>query len=132
MSRRHQRGDDRGYSVLEAAITLPAMIMLTMAIVQYALVWHARNVAQAAAQQALRTGEAYGSTAAAGKSDAESFLHQVAPHLLPNPDVAVNRSRTTVTVRIHASVISVVPFGSFTVDSSASGPVEIFVQSSNP
>ncbi len=130
LRRRHdavRAGRDRGYSVLEAAITLPVMIFLTMVIVQWAIVWHARNVAQAAAQEGLRTAEAYQSSGAAGQADAVNFLHQTAPHALAGATVTVDRGPTTVTVRVHSTVMSVIPFGNFSVDESASGPVEIFV-----
>lgn len=122
-----RRERDGGYSVLEAAITLPAMILLTMVIVQWAIVWHARHVVQAAAQQALRAAEAYQSSAAAGHADGINFLHQVAPHALLNPSISVQRSPTNVTVHVHATVKSVIPFGSFAADATAAGPVEIFV-----
>jgi Flp pilus assembly protein TadG len=118
---------ERGYSVLEAAITLPAMFLLTMLVVQWAVLWHARNVAQAAAQEGLRTARGYESSADAGQADAESFLAQVAPRALPDATVTVDRSATSVTVRVHASVMSVVPFSSLSVDESATGPVEAYV-----
>lgn len=128
--RRHRRLRGRredGYSVLEAAITLPIIFLLLMFIVQWAIVWHARNVAQAAAQEGLRTAEAYQSSAAAGRSDAVNFLDQTAPHALPGAIVTVDRGTTTVTVHVHAPVMSVVPLGHFSVDEFASGPIEQFV-----
>lgn len=118
---------DRGYSVLEAAITLPAMFFLTMFVVQWAILWHARNVAQAAAQEGLRTARGYESSAEAGRADAASFLAQVAPNAMPGATVTVDRSATSVTVKVHSSVMSVVPFGDFSVDESATGPVELYV-----
>lgn len=119
-------GDD-GYSVLEAAIVLPVVFLLLMLIVQWAIVWHARHVAQAAAQEGLRTAEAYTATAAAGQADATNYLAQVAPHALPDPQVTVTRTATTVTVRVHAPVMTLLPFGHFSVDESVSGPIERFV-----
>jgi Flp pilus assembly protein TadG len=128
LRRRHRtlRGADRdaGYSALEAAITLPAIVFLLMAIVQWAIIWHARGVAQAAAQEGLRSAAAYGSTTAAGQQDVANYIRQVAPNALGNPHIDVTHSHNTITVHIHATVPSLVPFGSFTVDSTASGPVE--------
>lgn len=112
--------------MLEAAITLPAIILVTMFIVQWAIVWHARSVAEAAAEEGLRTAESYQSTAADGKADTINYLHQVAPHVLAGAQVTVDRAPTTVTVRVQSPVMSVIPFGDFTVDESASGPVEAF------
>ena len=120
------RSDD-GYSIVEAAITLPVIFLLTMFVVQWAIVWHARNVAQATAQEALRTAQSYQSTASAGESDGNNYVAQVAPHVLGKNCVSVTRSAAMVTVRVHCDVISLVPFGHFSVDETASGPVEKYV-----
>lgn len=125
--RQSRRETDAGYSVLEAAIVLPAVFGLLMVLVQWAIVWHARSVADAAAQEGLRTAEAYGSTAAAGRADAVNYLAQVAPHSLPGPQVTVIRGPTAATVHVHATVMTVIPFGHFHVDETVSGPVETYV-----
>jgi Flp pilus assembly protein TadG len=131
LRRRHRalrgRDGDAGYSVLEAAITLPIIIVLLLIIVQWAIVWHTRNIANAAAQEALRTAERYNSTGSAGRQDGETYISQVAPHVLPGGCVAVQRTATTVTVHVHCKIkLSVVPFGSYWVDETVSGPVERF------
>ncbi|PZS32197.1 MAG: hypothetical protein DLM61_07315 [Pseudonocardiales bacterium] len=128
--RRHRllrKNDDRGYSVLEAAITLPIMFFLLMAVVQWAIVWHSRNVTQAAAQEALRTAQSYQSTASAGKADGATYLSQVAPHALKDCRVNVTRSPATVTVHVRCRVMSVIPFGNYAADETVSGPVEKYV-----
>jgi len=128
--RRHRRlraTGDAGYSVLEASITLPVIFLMLMFIVQWAIVWHTRSLAQTAAQEALRTGERYGSTAAAAEQDGNNYLSQLAPNVLPPGCVHVTRTATTVTVRVHCNVLSVIPLGSFSVDETVSGPVEKFV-----
>ena len=122
---RRLRGDD-GYSVVEVVITFPVLILLVMLVVQFALLWHARHVAEAAAQDGLRSARGYASTAELGQQDAQSYLAQVAPRLLLAPTVDVRRTPTTVTVRVHAGVLSIVPLG-LDVDETAVGPVERFV-----
>lgn len=125
LSRRLRAAGDgeAGYNIVEFMLTFVALIVITMILIQFALLWHARHVAQAAAQDALRTASDYQSTAAAGQSDGYDYLHQVAPHLVLNPQVAVTRSATTVTVEVTGGVLSVGPFH-LTVRESASGPVE--------
>lgn len=118
---------DGGYSVLEAAIVFPIVFFLIMLVAQWAIVWHARSVTEAAAQEGLRTAESYQSTAAAGRADALTYLGQVAPRSLPNPDVTVTRTASTATVQVTARVASVIPFGHFSVTETASGPVENYV-----
>jgi hypothetical protein len=118
---------DGGYSVLEAAITVPAAFLVLMLVVQAAIVWHARGVAEAAAQEGLRTAQAYQSTAAAGRLDTVRYLTQVAPRALSDPQVSVTRATKRVSVTVHARVISVIPFAHLAVTETASGPVETFV-----
>ncbi|HVV76563.1 MAG TPA: TadE family protein [Mycobacteriales bacterium] len=125
---RHGHGiGDAGYSVLEAAIVLPIVFFLIMLIAQWAIVWHARSVTEAAAQEGLRTTENYQATAAQGHADTVAYLSQVAPRSLPDPHVIVSRTAQTATVTVTATVASVIPFGHFTVTETASGPVENYV-----
>lgn len=120
-------GGDRGYSIVEAVITLPVMLGLTMLVVQYALLWHGRHVAEAAAQDGLRAARAFGATAAMGERDATDYLREVAPRLLLQPTVQAQRTATVATVRVQARVLSVIPFGGFDIEESVAGPVERFV-----
>ena len=82
-----RRRDDGGYSVVEAAITLPALILFTMLVVQWALLWHGRHVVEAAVQDGVRAARAYQATAADGQHSAQAYLHAVAPTLLTAPQV---------------------------------------------
>ena len=119
-------GADRGSTVAEAVIIVPVIILLTLVVVQFVLVWHGRHLAQAAAQTAARAAATYQGTAEDGRADAEAYLAQVAPSLLPGRDVQVTRDAGTVTVTVHADVLTVIPFGGFTVDERATAPVEAF------
>jgi Flp pilus assembly protein TadG len=111
---------------VETVITVPVLILFTMTVVQYALVWHGRHVAEAAAQDGLRSARGYQATTAAGQQAAEDYLHQVAPNLLSRPRVSATRTLTTASVHVHAHVLAVVPLADFDVDETASGPVERF------
>ena len=122
---------DAGYNPMEAAIIVPIIIVFTMLVVQYAWLWHGRHVAEAAAQAAARSAAAYTSTASVGQADGASYLDQVAPHLLTDRTVTVDRGPQTVTVTVTATVTSVIPFGHFTVTETAAAPVETFVNFSD-
>ena len=63
-------------------IIVPVIIM-TMVVVQFVLLWHGRHVAQAAAQTAARAAATYQGSAAVGRADGDAYLAQVAPNLLP-------------------------------------------------
>jgi hypothetical protein len=105
---------------------LPAVILLTMLVVQYALLWHGRHVAEAAAQDGLRAARAYQANAAAGQAAAARYLAQVAPNLLTAPIIDAERTPLTASVDVRARVLSVVPLGTFDVAAHAAGPTERF------
>ena len=113
-------------------IIVPIVVLLTMVVVQFVLVWHGRHVAQAAAQTAARSAAAYQATAAVGQADGDAYLQQVGENLLPGRTVRVNRDASTVTVTVTADVLTVIPFGSFFVDESATAPVEAFTAAGAP
>jgi hypothetical protein len=118
---------DGGYSTVEAVVTLPAVIFLTMLVVQYALLWHGRHGAEAAAQDGLRAARAYQASAATGQAAAARYLAQVAPNLLTAPTVEAVRTPATASVDVRAQVLSVLPLATFAVSAHAAGPVEHFV-----
>lgn len=122
-----QSSGEAGFSTLEAVVVIPVVVIITMLVIQYVMLWHARNLAQAAAQDGLRAARGYQATAAQGQASATHYLDTVAGNLLHNRQIDADRSATTVQVTIHASVLSVVPFGSYTVTETATGPVERYV-----
>lgn len=117
---------DRGSTVAEAVIIVPVIIIATLVVVQFVLLWHGRHVAQAAAQTAARAAATYQGSADIGRADGDAYLAEVAPSLLPGRNISVTRDATTVVVTIHADVLTVIPFGNFTIDERASAPVEAF------
>src|SRR5579859_2140091 len=70
---------DRGSSAVELAILAPALIMMTMLIIQFAIWFDARHAALAAAQAGDRIARAEAATNQAWASDAEneanSYFH---------------------------------------------------------
>lgn len=125
------RRDDAGYSIVEAVITLPVLLLLVMIVIQQTMVWHGRHVAEAAAQTGLRSGRAYQATAAAGQAAAEDYIRRVAPTLLTSPSVTAQRNAATVTVTVRAHIpavlpIALLPGSSLDVTETAAGPVERF------
>lgn len=117
---------DGGFSTLEAVVVIPVVVIVSMIVVQMVMVWHARNVAEAAAQDGLRVARGYQATGPQGQAAAEQYLDSVAGHMLVSRSCTADRTGSTVVVRVNAQVMSVVPFGSFTVQESATGPVEAF------
>ena len=120
-------GADRGDATVEAVIIVPVIVVLTLLVVQFVLVWHGRHVAQAAAQNAARSAAAYQAQPAAGQAAGDDYLAEVAPNLLPGRSVTVTRDAAGVTAIVGADVLTVIPFAAFHLQEQATVPLEIFV-----
>ena len=120
------RGDD-GYSVVEAALTIPVLLFFWMLAVQAALLWHGRHVAESAARDGLEAARGYQARDQAGQEAAFGYLRDVAPHLLQRPAVTVNGTNSAVRVTVRARIMPVIPGIEFEVSESAEGPIERFI-----
>lgn len=127
MRRLRQLREEKGASIVEFVITVPALFLLVLLIIQFALAWHAQHVALGAAQEGARIARAEDSSTAAGRARAIAFLDDAAPNLITGKNVAVTRTATAASVRVRGKVIVVLPGLSFHVDETAQGPVERFI-----
>lgn len=118
---------DRGAVSAELVIATPLLLLMLLAIVQFALWSHATHIAQAAASQGLAAARAQGGTAAAGSASAQQVLDQLARGPLTGSIVNADRTATSASVRISGTAASVVPFLSLPVHAETAGPVERFV-----
>jgi len=108
-------------------IIVPVIVVLTLLVVQFVLVWHGRHLAQAAAQTAARSAATYQAQPAVGQAAGDQYLAEVAPNLLPGRSVTVTRDSAGVTVIVTADVLTVIPFAGFHIQEQATAPLEIFV-----
>jgi len=116
--------DDRGAVSAELVIATPLLMLLLLAIVQFALWSHATHIAQAAASQGLAAARTQHGTATAGVTSAQQLLNQLADGPLTDPTVNADRTATTASVHIRGTATSVVPFLTLPVTANAAGPVE--------
>jgi Flp pilus assembly protein TadG len=123
---RRLRGD-RGAGAAEVVIAVPLLMLLILAIVQFAVWAHASSVAQATAEEALAAARVQGSSAAAGQQRAAQVLGQIGGAVLVAPQVAVTRTAGSATVQITATAEHVIPFFTMPVHVTVTGPVERFV-----
>lgn len=126
--RKGLRGGDRGAHTVDFAIVAAPLLLVTFMAVQAGLLFHARSVALAAATQGANVARAYGSTTAAGEDKATRFLETVGQGL-HSPKVVAESNGTDVTVVVTGHAPSIIPFMTFNVRQTASGPVERFVPS---
>lgn len=124
--RLHPAGE-RGSSTIDAVLILPIVALTTLVAVTLAMASLATNVAEAAARQGLHAASAYEGGDAEGREEARAYLNAVMPILLARAQVEVTRTATTVTVRVHGPVLSILPWPRSTVDARVSGPIERFV-----
>lgn len=118
--------DQRGSASIELVILFPALLLLVTVLMQYALWFHARSLALAAAQEGVAAARVYGAVPADGATIALAF---VAAH---GADTLLGLSATAsapavgqVEVVVTGRVLSVVPgVVGPAVTQSAAGPVE--------
>jgi Flp pilus assembly protein TadG len=124
--------DQRGTGTVELVIATPVLLLLILFIIQGALDMHARNIAQAAASEALSATRVSGGSITAGTTEANRVLSQLGNGPLHASSVNVRRTATQASVTITGTVTNVVPFFTFTVHGDAVGPVERFTAGARP
>lgn len=124
--RRALRGD-RGSVSVELVIATPLLLMMLLAIVQFALWSHATHIAQAAASQGLAAARVHGATAAAGRAGAQRVLDELGREPLIDTSISASRTAESVSVAITGVASSVIPFLRLPVHAEALGPLERFV-----
>lgn len=124
MRREH---DERGDTMVQTVIVAPVLFLLIMGILQFALVAHAQNVAEAAAQEGVAAARRFDAQSSDGVAEANSALDTLGPRMLHERRVSVARSQTTATVTVTGRVLSLVPGIKPSISETASGPVERYV-----
>jgi Flp pilus assembly protein TadG len=119
---------ERGSATTEVVLLTPVLLFLIMAIIQFGLWYHAQHVAQAAAEQGVRTARSNGSTVEAGRQRAEDFLSDVAPTLIGSPVVVADREGDVASVTVDGTAVALLPGLTLTVHAEASSPVERFYE----
>ena len=129
-------GDDRGSSSVEFAILLPILAVLIFGGPQLAMWYFAREAAVAAAQAVARAASANGAPAGSGAAAATSYLTSTASGTTTGatPVTEDDTNPATVTVRVQATVVSVIPLPglTFTIDVSSTRARERFTNPGTP
>lgn len=127
--RRRRVRSDRGASSLELAILGPAVLLMTFISIQFALWYHAKNVAQSAVEAGARASRAYQATDSDGVQVARTVFGNLDGGAVTDGGISVTASRTstTVTLRLDAQSVSLLPGMTFPVHVTAGGPIEQFV-----
>lgn len=107
-------------------VATPLLLLLVLAVVQFALWQHAVHVADAAAQEGARSARIEGGSAASGQARAEDMLGTLGRTTVVDPRVTVRRDAERARVEVHGYASSVLPFLRLPVEASSEGPLERF------
>lgn len=113
----------RGSVSVQMVILVPALFAVMFLGAQAALIYQARTVALAAAQEGARSAAAEDGTTSAGISTAAAFIAQSTSGV-SDTRVSGSRSATTATIRVRTRCLSVIPGWTPAITQSASLPVE--------
>lgn len=105
----------------------PALLLVLMLIVQFALYSHANSVAEAAAQDASAAARQADGSQVVAEAAARRTLDTLGPRMLTGRSVTVTRSTVGVSVSVSGTVVALVPGLKWRVRQTAAGPVERFV-----
>jgi Flp pilus assembly protein TadG len=119
---------ERGATSLELALLTPVLLFVILLVVQFAMVYHARHIALAAAQAGARVarGQVTGDWQGAAKSKAESYAQQIGPNIITGVVATPSGGADERFVDVQGQAINVIPFMSLRVHQRAGGPTECF------
>jgi Flp pilus assembly protein TadG len=122
------RRRDRGASTLELALLTPILLLVIMLVIQFAMVFHARHVALAAAQSGARVarGQSTGDWKGASEAKAREYVQQIGPELLIGPGASAGGDQNQRWVTVTGTATPVVPFLKFHVTERSEGPIECY------
>lgn len=108
-------------------IATPVVLLMLLAIVQFALWSHATHIAQTAASHGLAAARAHGGSAAEGSTSAQGVLDQLGRGPLKATTITSHRDAQSASLDITGTATSVIPLLTLPVNATATGPVERFV-----
>lgn len=117
-------GREVGLTSTELAVLMPVLVVLVLAPIQVGLWWHASQVADAAAREAVDASQVDGATEDVGVAAANRFLD--AAGNLTHRNVTVVRGTDMVTVEVTGRAPLLIPGLDWQVKAVAVGRVERF------
>jgi Flp pilus assembly protein TadG len=122
-----QRHRERGASTVEFAVGLSLMVLLVMAVIQFAVYFHLRAVAGTSARHGVDRGRIVDGSDGDALIAANEFLDQSGSSLTGR-QVTASRTGDEFSVTVTGQVPSVMPGLNLTVDVTKSAPIEEFVE----
>ncbi|MFC4586598.1 TadE/TadG family type IV pilus assembly protein [Sphaerisporangium corydalis] len=124
---------ERGATVIELALIMPVVLVVILLIVQFALVFHGRQVADAAAREGARIARGAGTGSSGWQGSAEArargIVKTIGPKMLQRVAVRAWEKGDQRGVTVEGDAVAVVPLlpgMSFKITSTFGGPIECF------
>jgi hypothetical protein len=128
---------EAGASAVELAMLTPLLIIVIAGTIQFAMVYHARHVALAAAQAGARVARATAADRPDGweapaRAKTFDYLKAIGPNLLERPSATpLQRFQggqlVDVGIEVRGTAVRVIPFLTLQVTERSRGPVERFI-----
>lgn len=119
--------DERGSAGVEFLIVAVTLFMLFATMVQFGVRFHANRIAEAAAREGAVAAARWDGTAGSGEAKAREFASRGTP-AVRGASISGSRTATSARVRVTVTVPSLVPWLNGPITSSATAPVERFVE----
>lgn len=106
----------------------PILLLVILLVVQFAMVYHARHVALAAAQSGARAAreQSRGDWKDAAETNARDYVQRIGPALLTGVDPQAGGDQNERWVTVTGTAVRVVPFLTFHVTQRSAGPIECY------
>lgn len=117
-------GSERGSITVEMVVLMPVLLATLFGGIQAGVVFHARHIAIAAAQEGARTAAAYQASLPDGIGTATTAAADWAGQTLTGVRVTGQRTTTRVTITVQGSAVSLLPGVSWPIEQKATLPVE--------
>jgi Flp pilus assembly protein TadG len=129
-----RRSRERGASVIELALLMPVVLAVVLLIVQVALWFHGRQVAEAAAREGARVARSAPADSGGWEEEARAkaldVVTAIGPRLLGGAQAATEeRDPDERHVTVTGSAVQVIPLLpelAFTITATSGGPIECF------
>jgi hypothetical protein len=125
-TRLQRRRREAGSASVELAILFPLLLLLLLLVAQFALWYHARHVALAAAEEGARAARVDTGTAIAGAARAERFVQDLGGFFILDLRVSAARDQDIARVEVSGQARNVVPGLRLPIRQASQGPVERF------
>lgn len=117
-------GRERGSVTVEMTVLMPVLLATLFGGIQAGVIFHARHIAIAAAQEGVRDAAAYQAALGDGIRTAEAVAGEWGGSALTGVQVTGQRSTTRASITVQGTAVSLLPGLTWPIEQTATLPVE--------